>query len=97
MGQRSGIYFTRSLPYKKNDQATIESKDNQLLRRYDYDYDWRYDTKETRVLLNELWPMVMDRLNDLTPTKKPIGWSTTSDGRRSRVYDTPPDTIGSLD
>jgi len=43
MGQRSGIYFTRSLPYKKNDQATIESKDNQLLRRYDYDYDYDYD------------------------------------------------------
>ena len=28
-----GIYFTRSRPYKKNDQATIESKNNHLVRR----------------------------------------------------------------
>ncbi len=81
------IYFTRSRPYKKNDQATIESKNNHLVRRYGF--YWRYDTKETLVLLNELWPLVNDRLNYLTPTKKPIGWATTSDGRRSRVYDTP--------
>jgi len=81
------IYFTRSRPYKKNDQATIESKNNHLVRRYGF--YWRYDTKETLVLLNELWPLVNDRLNYLTPTKKPIGWSTTSDGRRTRVYDTP--------
>ncbi len=81
------IYFTRSRPYKKNDQATIESKNNHLVRRYGY--YWRYDTKETLVLLNELWPLVNDRLNYLTPTKKPIERATTRDGRRSRVYDTP--------
>lgn len=28
------IYFTRSRPYRKNDQATIESKNYQLVRRY---------------------------------------------------------------
>ncbi|QYL27013.1 hypothetical protein TM48_01181 [Mycobacterium shottsii] len=28
------IFFTRSRPYKKNDQATIESKNNHLVRRY---------------------------------------------------------------
>ncbi len=81
------IYFTRSRPYKKNDQATIESKNNHLVRRYGY--YWRYDTKETLVLLNELWPLVNDRLNFLIPTKKPIERATTNDGRRSRVYDTP--------
>ena len=26
--------FTRSRPYKKNDQATIESKNNHLVRKY---------------------------------------------------------------
>jgi len=28
------IYFARSRPYKKNDQATVESKNNQNVRRY---------------------------------------------------------------
>lgn len=30
------IFFTRSRPYKKNDQATIESKNNHLVRRYGF-------------------------------------------------------------
>ena len=41
-----GIYFTRSRPYKKNDQATIESKNNHLVRKYAFYY--RYDTPEER-------------------------------------------------
>ena len=40
------IYFTRSRPYKKNDQATIESKNNHLVRKYGFYY--RYDTDEER-------------------------------------------------
>ena len=41
-GQRE-VFFTRSRPYKKNDQATIESKNNQLVRRYGFYH--RYDTE----------------------------------------------------
>ncbi|HQZ86674.1 MAG: hypothetical protein QG671_2195 [Actinomycetota bacterium] len=82
-----GIYFTRSRPYKKNDQATIESKNNHLVRRYGFYY--RYDTAEERTVLNRLWPLVNDRLNYLTPTKKPIGYGTDRNGRRTRVYDRP--------
>lgn len=81
------IFFTRSRPYKKNDQATIESKNNHLVRRYAF--YWRYDTPEALVLLNRLWPLVNDRLNYLTPTKKPTGWGTDAIGRRKRLYDTP--------
>ena len=44
-GERD-IYFTRSRPYKKNDQATIESKNNHLVRKYGFYY--RYDTSEER-------------------------------------------------
>lgn len=62
------IFFTRSRPYKKNDQATIESKNNHLVRRYGF--YWCYDTPEAMALLNQLWPLVNDRLNYLTPTKK---------------------------
>jgi hypothetical protein len=40
------IFFTRSRPYKKNDQATIESKNNHLVRKYGFYY--RYDTSEER-------------------------------------------------
>lgn len=81
------IFFTRSRPYKKNDQATIESKNNHLVRQYAF--HWRYDTPEALTLLNQLWPLVNDRLNYLTPTIKPIGYSTDRNGRRKRVYDKP--------
>ncbi len=82
-----GIYFTRSRPYKKNDQATIESKNNHLVRKYAFYY--RYDTPDERVVLNRLWKLVNDRLNYLTPTIKPIGYASSADGRRRRLYDTP--------
>jgi hypothetical protein len=38
------IFFTRSRPYTKNDQATIESKNNHLVRRYGFYY--RYDVDD---------------------------------------------------
>ena len=82
-----GIYFTRSRPYKKIDQATIESKNNHLVRKYAFYY--RYDTAEELRVLNRLWPLVGDRFNYLTPTKKPVGWGTDRNGRRTRLYDKP--------
>lgn len=81
------ILFTRSRPYKKNDQATIESKNNHLVRRYGFYY--RYDTPEELEVLNRLWPLVNTRLNLFTPTKKPVGWTQDRAGRRRRVYDAP--------
>jgi hypothetical protein len=82
-----GIYFTRSRPYKKNDQATIESKNNHLVRKYAFYY--RYDTADERAVLNRLWQLVNDRLNYLTPTIKPIGYTSSAEGRRRRLYDAP--------
>lgn len=81
------IFFTRSRPYKKNDQATIESKNNHLVRKYAFYY--RYDTPDEQAVLNRLWRLVNDRLNYLTPTIKPIGYASSGDGRRRRLYDTP--------
>lgn len=81
------IFFTRSRPYKKNDQATIESKNNHLVRKYAFYY--RYDTDDERAVLNRLWKLVNDRLNYLTPTIKPIGYGSSRDGQRRRLYDTP--------
>ncbi len=85
-GERE-IFFTRSRPYKKNDQATIESKNNHLVRKYRFYY--RYDTDEERAVLNRLWRLVNDRLNYLTPTKKPEGYGSDRNGRRTRIYDKP--------
>lgn len=81
------IFFTRSRPYKKNDQATIESKNNHLVRKYAFYY--RYDTDEERAVLNRLWRLVNDRLNYLTPTIKPTGYGCARDGQRRRLYDKP--------
>ena len=52
-----------------------------------YAFYWRYDTPTQLRLLNELWLLVNDRHNYLTPTKKPVGWDTDTKGRRKRVYD----------
>ena len=79
------IYFTRSRPYKKNDQAHIESKNNHAVRRYGFHY--RYDTQEERDLLARLWELVCLKLNFFTATKKPVGWSIDVSGRRKRLYD----------
>lgn len=81
------IYFTRSRPYKKNDQAHVESKNNHAVRRYGFYY--RYDTEEERKVLSMLWQTVCLKLNFFTPTKKPIGWTEDRLGRRKRVYDRP--------
>lgn len=78
---------TRSRPYRKNDQATVESKNNHVVRKHAF--YWRYDTPAELALLNELWPLVSLRLNFFTPTRKPIDYTTGSDGRRRRVYDDP--------
>lgn len=81
------IFFTRSRPYKKNDQAVVESKNNHIVRKYGFYY--RYDTPDERDVLARLWQAVMMKMNFFTPTKKPVGWNVDRQGRRRRVYDDP--------
>src|SRR6201987_2386487 len=81
------FFFPRSRPYTKTDKATIESKNNHLVRKYGFYY--RYDTDEERAVLNRLWKLVNDRLNYLTPTIKPVGYGCSRDGQRRRLYDEP--------
>jgi len=64
----------------------VESKNNHVVRKHAF--YWRYDPAELE-LLNELWPLVSLRLNFFTPTKKPVGYTTTANGRRKRIYDSP--------
>jgi hypothetical protein len=85
--QARDITQTRSRPYQKNDQAHVESKNNHVVRKHAF--YWRYDTPAELELLNRLWKLVSLRLNFFTPTKKPVGYTTTAGGRRKRIYDTP--------
>ena len=53
--QERDIEQTRSRPYRKNDQATVESRNNHIVRRHAFHY--RYTVDELG-LLNELWELV---------------------------------------
>lgn len=46
--QHKDIEQTRSRPYRKNDQATVESRNNHVVRKFAF--YWRYDTEEQRDL-----------------------------------------------
>lgn len=81
------IFFTRSRPYRKNDQATIESKNNHVVRKHGFYY--RYDTPRELALLGTLWTAVGARTNYFTPTRKPVGWGSDCHGHRTRRYDAP--------
>nr|WP_245306562.1 integrase [Acidipropionibacterium timonense] len=74
-------------PYKKNDNAHVEQRNGDWVRRHAFRY--RYETATELQLLNQLWPLVMARKNHLLPCVKAIGWTTTSAGRKKRVYDKP--------
>ena len=84
--QALDVEQTRSRPYRKNDQATVESRNNHIVRRHAFYY--RYTVEELD-LLNELWELVRIKANLFTPSKKPVGRSSTRDGRPRRVYDRP--------
>lgn len=85
--QARDIAQTRSRPYHKNDQAHAESKNNHVVRKHAF--YWRYDTERELELLNRLWRLVSLRLNFFTPTKKAVGYTTTANGRKKRIYDKP--------
>lgn len=81
------IEQTRSRPYRKNGQATVESRNNHVVRKFAF--HWRYDAPEQLDLLNRLWEKTYLLLNLFTPTRKPIHVEQGRDGRRKTVYDQP--------
>ena len=85
--QHKDIEQTRSRPYRKNDQATVESRNNHVVRKYAF--YWRYDTEEQRDLPDRLWEKTYLLLNLFTPTRKPVRVEQGRDGRRKTVYDHP--------
>lgn len=88
------IFFTRARPYRKNDQAHVESKNNHVVRRYGFYY--RYDTAQELETLKALWKLVSLKMNYFTATRKPQGWTTDEVGRRKRIYDKPQTPLSRL-
>ena len=81
------ILVTRSRAYKHNDNAYVEQRNGDWVRKHGFRY--RYETTEELALLNQLWAQVSIRKNHLLPCVKAVDWVTTSTGRRKRVYDKP--------
>ena len=88
------IFFTRSRPYKKNDRTAIESKNNHLVRKYRF---CSATTPPRNVLCSTdsgSWSTTSSRLPD--PTIKPVGYGSSRDGRRRRLYDEPMTPLAQL-
>ncbi|MFV0432969.1 MAG: integrase [Leucobacter sp.] len=81
------IPVTRGRPYQHNDNAHVEQRNGDWVRRHTFRY--RYETDTELRLLNELHSLVMKRKNFLLPCVKATGWTHTSSGRKKRVYDKP--------
>jgi hypothetical protein len=78
------LTFTRSRPYKKNDQAHVEGKNWTVVRRY-VGYA-RYEGDLARLELNDLYKDVRLYVNFFQPVMKLIE-KTRVDGRVKKVYD----------
>ncbi len=81
------IDVTRGRPYQHNDNAHVEQRNGDWVRKHAFRY--RYEGEHEMRLLNELWRYVMLRKNFLLPCVKAIGWKHTPAGRKQRVYDQP--------
>jgi hypothetical protein len=81
------LYFTRSRPYKKNDNAHVEQKNNDLVRRLAFYF--RYDTAEELAILNELYICACKFYNYFRPVQKTNGYRVSKVGKNVRTYDNP--------
>jgi len=79
--------ITRSRAYEHNDNAHIEQRNGDWVRRHAFRY--RYETDQEMTILNQLWAAVMDRKNHLLPCVKAKDWKLLPSGRKRRVYDKP--------
>jgi hypothetical protein len=82
---REGITFTRSRPYKKNDNCYVEQKNGAIVRRI-IGRD-RYSSKQALEALNRLYYLLRWYINFLQPTMKLVS-KARHGARVYRVYDT---------
>ena len=82
--RREGITFTRSRPYKKNDQAHIEQKNWSVVRRL-VGYD-RYDSARALAHLNALYDDLRLYVNFFQPSMKLVA-KRRVDSKVRKTYD----------
>jgi hypothetical protein len=82
---REHITFTRSRPYKKNDQAHVEGKNWTVVRRF-LGYG-RYEGDVARIEINALYQDIRLYVNFFQPVMK-LESKTRIDGKVKKVYDT---------
>ena len=83
--QRHGIIFTRSRPYKKNDNAHVEQKNWSVVRRL-VGYD-RYTSKAALEQLNHLYRYLRLYVNFFQPVMK-LKHKSRHGAKVHKVYDT---------
>ena len=81
---REKLVFTRSRPYRKNDQAHVEQKNWAVVRRL-VGYD-RYESPEALTALNELYRLLRLYTNFFLPVLK-LESKTRVDGKLKKKYD----------
>ena len=82
--QKEEILFTRSRPYRKNDQAYIEQKNWTVVRRQ-IGYD-RYESAAALEAFNELYDLLYDYVNFFLPVLH-LTSKTRVDGKVKKKYD----------
>lgn len=82
--QDQNIVFTRSRPYRKNDQAHVEQKNWSVVRRQ-IGYD-RYDTPQALAAINELYGLMHLYVNFFLPVLK-VKSKKRVDGKMKKKYD----------
>ena len=83
--QHEGITFTRSRPYKKNDNCFVEQKNGAIVRRV-IGRD-RYSSKQAYETLNRIYYLLRLYINFFQPVMKLVS-KTRHGARVHRVYDT---------
>lgn len=84
--RQEGIEFTRGRSYRKNDQAYVEQRNWQTVRRQ-VGYD-RLASKEAYALLQKLYPLLCQQLNFFRPVRKLVAKERRG-ARVTKRYDVP--------
>ncbi len=83
--QREGITFTRSRPYKKNDNCYVEQKNGSIVRRV-IGHD-RYSSKPSYEILNRIYYLLRLYVNFFQPSMKLLS-KTRHGAKVYKFYDT---------
>jgi hypothetical protein len=83
----NSVTFTRSRPYRKNDNCFVEQKNGDIVRKSVGYY--RFDTDEETAALAEVYAYLCPLVNFWYPSIKIIGKEKLENGKLKKQYDTP--------